>query len=153
MNKKIDIINETFNSRIMAPTIPPPPLSTHTLSASPFVTPLCAIPLSAPPTSSIKDGQYVHDELRNKKEMEQQICSDFIKPTNNNYVVDNNVLYNKLLNLENEIKALKNMIGNINNPKSTYYQTQTTSYGAPHIPMSHNINSHINIKPNQPNYL
>jgi hypothetical protein len=130
MNNKIDIINAQFGSRIMAPTMPPPP------------------------TSSIKDGQYIKDELRNQiKEMEQQFCSDFVKPADNNCAIDNNTLYKKLLDLENEIKHLKNMISTINYPKPTYYPMQSTSYGAPPMHMSHNINSYINMKPNQPNYL
>jgi hypothetical protein len=100
MNNKIDIINEHVGSRIMAPTIPPPP------------------------TSSTNDGVY-----------------NFVKPINNHFVIDNNTLYNKLIDLESEIKALKNMIHTINYPKPTYYPMQPISYGAPPIPMStHNIN-------------
>jgi hypothetical protein len=130
MNNKFDIINEQIGSRIMAPTMPPPP------------------------TSSIKDGQFIKDALRNQiKEMEHHFCSDSVKPTDNNCVIDNNTLYKKLLDLESEIRSLKNIIGTINYPKPAYYPMQSTSYGAPPSPMSHNINSYINMKPNHPNSL
>lgn len=108
MNNKIDIINEQLGSLIMAPTMPPPP------------------------TSSIHDRQYIKDNLRNQiKEMEQQFCSDFVKPIDNNCVIDNNTLYNKLIDLETEIKVLKNMINAINYPKPTYYPMQSSNYNAP----------------------
>ena len=135
MNNKIEIINEQIGNFMMAPTMPPPP------------------------TSSIKDGQFIKFALNNQiKEMEHQFCINSVKtaavkPTDNNCIIDNNMLYKKLLDLENEIKALKNVISSINYPKPTYYPMQSTSYGAPPTPMSHNINSYINVNPNQPNYL
>ncbi len=69
------------------------------------------------------------------------------------YIIDNNTLYKKLVDLESEIKVLKNMVNNINYPRPTYYPMQSSNYGAPPMPMSHNINSYINVKPNQTNYL
>ena len=75
------------------------------------------------------------------------------KQDSEKYIIDNNTLYKKLIDLESEIKLLKNMISTINYPKPTYYPMQSTSYGAPPMPMSHNINSYINVKPNQTNYL
>ena len=115
MNNKIEIINEQFGNFMMAPTIPPPPVS-----SSPFTSP----PLSVPSINNFKHA-------------------------NETYVIDNNVLYKKLIDLETEIKLLKNMIANINQPKPPYYYPmQSVSYGAPPMPMSHNINSYINTKPN-----
>jgi retron-type reverse transcriptase len=75
------------------------------------------------------------------------------KQESEKYIIDNNTLYKKLIDLENEIKVLKNMISTINFPKPAYYPMQSTSYGAPPSPMSHNINSYIYMKPNQSNYL
>jgi hypothetical protein len=89
-------------------------------------------PILAPPVSSSSINNF-------KQESEK-------------YIIDNNTLYKKLVDLESEIKVLKNMISTINYPKPTYYPMQSTSYGAPPMPLSHNINSYINMKPNQPNY-
>jgi hypothetical protein len=119
MNTKIDIINEHIGTRIMAPTIPPPPIS------------------------SIKDRQCIKDELRNKiHEMERSFNIDFVKPTESNIssqfnincidhdcIINNNMIYNKLIDLESEIKNLKNMISTINYPKPTYYPTHSFNYG------------------------
>jgi hypothetical protein len=110
MNNKIDIINEQVGSFIMAPSLPPPPIS---------------VPPSYNPSPSINNFKQ---------------CSE-------QYIIDNNTLYKKLLDLESEIKSLKNIISAINYPKQTYYPMQSTIYGAPPIPMSHNINSYINTKP------
>ena len=45
------------------------------------------------------------------------------------------------------------MISTINYSIPTYYPMQSTNYGTHPIPMSHNTNSYINVKPNQTNYL
>lgn len=112
MNNKIDIINEQVGSRIMAPSLPPPPIS---------------IPNSYTPAHSINN----------------------FKQDSEKYIIDNNMLYKKLIDLETEIKSLKNIISSINYQKPTYYPMQSTSYCAPPTPISHNINSYINMKPNQ----
>lgn len=75
------------------------------------------------------------------------------------HIIDNNVLYKKLNDLEAEIKSLKGMISSMHFPSPTYYPTQPypnrpmypPNYVMPATPMSHNINNHINMKPNQPN--
>jgi len=115
MNNKIDIINEQFGNFIMAPTIPPPPIS-----APPVFTP-------APSINNFKNDS-------------------------EKYIIDNNTLYKKLIDLESEIKVLKNMISTINYPRPTYYPMQSTSYGAP--PLTQNMNRNYNfnmlgVNPNQ----
>lgn len=118
MNNKIEIINEQFGNFMMAPTIPPPPLS-----SSPFTSPPLATPSSVLTLSKLSSAPPI--------------------------IIDNNALYQKMVDLETEIKLLKNMIANINQPKHPYYYPmQSASYGAPPMPMSHNINSYINVKPN-----
>lgn len=115
MNNKIDIINEQFGNFMMAPTIPPPPISEPSVFT---------------PTPSINN----------------------FKQQNEKYIIDNNTLYKKLIDLESEIKVLKNLISAINYPRPTYYPMQSSSYGA--LPSyTHNMNSYINMKPNQSNYL
>jgi hypothetical protein len=110
MNNKIDIINEQFGNFMMAPTIPPPPISEPSVFT---------------PTPSINN----------------------FKQDNKNFIIDNNALYKKLIDLETEIKDIKNMISTINYPSLTYYPMQSSSYGA--LPSyTHNINSYINVKPN-----
>ena len=75
------------------------------------------------------------------------------KQESEKYIIDNNMLYKKLLDLESEIKVLKNMVSTINYPRPTYYPMQSSNYGAHPMPMSHTINSYINVKPNQTTYL
>jgi hypothetical protein len=131
MNNKIEIINEQVGNFIMTPRIPPPP------------------------TSSIKDGQFIKFALHNQiKEMEHQFCSNsvkpaVVKPTDNNCIIDNNMLYKKLIDLENEIKALKNRISTINFPKPTYYPMQSSSYGAPPLAQHMTFPDNLNTIPGQ----
>lgn len=101
-----DIINENGRNCIMAPVIPPPPISS--------VPSLTSIPYN--PTPSIN-------------------C---FKHENDKYIIDNNTLYTKLIDLESEIKSLKSIISNfkslksiisnINYPKPTYNPTQPFNY-------------------------
>lgn len=77
--------------------------------------------------------------------------NDF-KQSSEKYIVDNGLLYKKLIDLEEEIKILTNTVNNLI-PKQPYYPaTYPSNYGTPSIPTSHNIN-YINMKPYQPNYL
>jgi hypothetical protein len=50
-----------------------------------------------------------------------------------NCVIDNNMLYRKLLDLERELEVVKNMLMTINCPKPIYYPTQPFGYGVPDI--------------------
>ena len=44
--------------------------------------------------------------------------------SNQQYAIDNAILYKKLLDIENEIKSLKNMVNNLHYPRPTYYPEQ-----------------------------
>jgi hypothetical protein len=75
--------------------------------------------------------------------------------SNQQYTVDNAVLYKKMVDVENEIKSLKNLINSLNHPRPTYYPAQQYNNGVPMLPpnMNLNVNNGLNIqghlKPNQ----
>lgn len=46
---------------------------------------------------------------------------------NEKYVINNNTIYKKIIDLETEIKELKNMILNLHYPQPLYYPTQPFS--------------------------
>jgi hypothetical protein len=58
---------------------------------------------------------------------------NIFKKDSEKFIVDNNTLYKKMVDLESEIKVLKNMINNINYPRPTYYPMQSSNYGAPRL--------------------
>jgi hypothetical protein len=70
-------MNNYVGNRIIAPTIPPPPISSTQDS---FI-----------PAPSIND----------------------FKQSSEKYIVDNDILYKKLVDLEGEIKILTNMVNNL----------------------------------------
>lgn len=43
---------------------------------------------------------------------------------NQQYTIDNALLYKKLIDIENELKYLKGIINSLNYPRHTYYSTQ-----------------------------
>ena len=56
--------------------------------------------------------------------------------SNEKYIIDNNILYKKLINLENEIQVLKSMIASIQYPHPIIYPTQ---YNLPQTGIKHTI--------------
>ena len=73
-----------------------------------------------------------------------------LKAINDINMADNNKIYNKLLELESEIKSIKNMITNLNQPYSypPAYPYQVQPYPTP--VRSNLINPPL--RPNQPNF-
>ena len=55
----------------------------------------------------------------------QTITINELNQSINNLIIDNNILYTKLIDLEKEIKVLKDLINTIKYPKPIYY-TQTS---------------------------
>ena len=53
----------------------------------------------------------------------------------NNLLIDNNLLYRKIIDLENEIKSLKAIIININYPQQIYYPQNQIPMLHPHEQM------------------
>jgi hypothetical protein len=51
---------------------------------------------------------------------------DFMK-SNEKYIIDNNELYKKLIEIETELQTLKNMIKNLHYPIPAYYPIQTNN--------------------------
>lgn len=80
--------------------------------------------------------------------------NDLMK-SNEKYVIDNQLLYKKLVDLENEIKQLKNMMSNLQYPPSVYYPTQPFTPRPNTMQQMVNQTPQINypiMKPNQGQY-
>lgn len=48
-----------------------------------------------------------------------------IMQSNQQYAIDNALLYKKLIDIENELKSLKNIINSLQYPRPTYYPVQS----------------------------
>ena len=112
MSNKIEIINEQFGNFMMAPTLPPPPIS-------------------VPHTTSVNNTPSLNELMQ----------------SNQQYAIDNAILYKKLLDIENEIKSLKNMVNNLHYPRPTYYPEQPFTFTT-QPPLTTPPNPHTHLKPN-----
>ena len=65
-------------------------------------------PISLPPTTPVYNNPSLNELMKD----------------NQQYVIDNDVLYKKLIDIENELKSLKNTVNNLNYPRPTYYPVQ-----------------------------
>jgi len=113
MNDKIEIINEQFGNFMMAPTLPPPPIS-------------------APPTTPVYNNPSLNHIMK----------------SNEQYALENTILYKKLIDIENEIKSLKNMVNNLYYPRPTYYPNQPFTF-TNQPPLMTPPNPHTPLQPNQ----
>jgi hypothetical protein len=116
MTDKIEIINEQFGNFMMAPTLPPPPIS-------------------APPTTPVYNNPSLNELMK----------------SNEQYVIDNALLYKKLVDIENEIKSLKNMVNNLHYPRHTYYPVQPFTFTT-QPPLATPPNPYAPLKPNQTHF-
>jgi hypothetical protein len=65
-------------------------------------------PISAPPSNPINNTPSLNQLMQ----------------SNQQYAIDNDILYRKLIEIENELKSLKNMVNSLNYPRPTYYPAQ-----------------------------
>ena len=72
--------------------------------------------------------------------------------SNEQYVIDNALLYKKLTDIENEIKSLKNMVNNLHYPRPTYYPVQPFTFTT-QTPFATPPNPYAALKPNQEHFL
>jgi hypothetical protein len=68
--------------------------------------------------------------------------------SNEQYALENTILYKKLIDIENEIKSLKNMVNNLHYPRPTYYPVQPFTFTTK-PPLATPPNPYAALKPNQ----
>ena len=71
------------------------------------------------------DIPYIEPPLSARKELAD------IQDSTHNFVIDNQVLYNKLQSLQNEIRELRNIINSLHFPQHVKYNYQNSSSYSP----------------------